>query len=369
MIWPPGTAEALTGASAAFAFWLHLRQAAHLRRSGGDAWAIERSRHWVLQRLAEHGVLLALLGAATGAAAAGWQVQADGLLLGVAFIAVVSAVWVLQAAPQWLIARRLDARVALRDGLFWLGLALAVWGGALWGGAWAASGAWLAGLLARYWLLRGLEITAQPGCGRLENPAYRSLLAFLEVHGPRGSRLYGQDLEGADGRPVNAACGGAGPLTRVLIKGPIMERLDPSERCAVLAHELGHVRLLHHLRYYGLGALAGAVVLVAAEGWLLPADPSSAHWAALVVLLYGLLPVALFWMAPVATVLRRGYEREADDFAARCTAPGPAASALHRLGVDPSSRETFDPLVRPFRQWHPPLRERIARLSRAAPPM
>jgi STE24 endopeptidase len=70
--------------------------------------------------------------------------------------------------------------------------------------------------------------------------------------------------------------------------------------------------------------------------------------------------------APVASLLSRRHEFEADAFAARHASAGDLVSALVKLYQDNASTLTPDPLHSAFYDSHPPASIRIQRLAQQA---
>jgi STE24 endopeptidase len=174
----------------------------------------------------------------------------------------------------------------------------------------------------------------------------------------------------------NAYFTGLGRAKRIVFFDTLVERLQPSEIEAVLAHELGHFKLKHIAKRLILSFVA-SLAFLALLGWLVdqtwfytglgvtPSLTGSNHGVALV--LFGLvLPVFTFVFAPVASLLSRRHEFEADAFAARHSSASDLVSALVKLYQDNASTLTPDPLHSAFYDSHPPASIRIERLARQA---
>jgi len=171
---------------------------------------------------------------------------------------------------------------------------------------------------------------------------------------------------------ANAYFTGFGAAKRVVFYDTLLQRLSPAEVDAVLAHELGHFRHRHILqRIVSLFALslAGFALL----GWL-----SGQPWFytglgvrpnmgspndALALLLFVLAtPVAMFFVAPLFSLLSRRHEFQADAFAVAQTGPHDLGAALLKLYEDNASTLTPDPLYVKFYYSHPPASQRLARM-------
>jgi STE24 endopeptidase len=174
----------------------------------------------------------------------------------------------------------------------------------------------------------------------------------------------------------NAYFTGLGRAKRIVFFDTLVERLQPSEIEAVLAHELGHFKLKHiakRLAYSFVASLAFLALL----GWLItqpwfytglgvtPSLTGSNHGVALVLFAL-VLPVFTFVFAPVASLLSRRHEFEADAFAARHASAGDLVNALVKLYQDNASTLTPDPLHSAFYDSHPPASIRIQRLVQQA---
>jgi len=169
----------------------------------------------------------------------------------------------------------------------------------------------------------------------------------------------------------NAYFTGIGRNKRIVFFDTLLERLQPAEVEAVLAHELGHFRLKHvrkrlivsvGLSFCGLallGWLAGQPAFYPALG-----VPTPSTHAALLLFLLAVPPFALF-ATPLTSMWSRLHEFEADAFAARTASAGELVSALVKLYRDNASTLTPDPVYSAFYYSHPPALSRITRLQQA----
>jgi STE24 endopeptidase len=174
----------------------------------------------------------------------------------------------------------------------------------------------------------------------------------------------------------NAYFTGLGRAKRIVFFDTLVERLQPSEIEAVLAHELGHFKLRHIAKRLAFSFLA-SLAFLALLGWLItqtwfytglgvtPSLPGSNHGVALVLFAL-VLPVFTFVFAPVASLLSRRHEFEADAFAARHASASDLVNALVKLYQDNASTLTPDPLHSAFYDSHPPASIRIERLVQQA---
>jgi STE24 endopeptidase len=168
----------------------------------------------------------------------------------------------------------------------------------------------------------------------------------------------------------NAYFTGVGRNKRIVFFDTLVEKLDPAEVEAVLAHELGHFRLQHVRQRLVVSAVA-ALIGLALLAWLagnpssiaaLGVPRASAHAALLLFML--VIPVFTFFTTPIGALWSRRHEFEADEFAARYADARSLADALVKLYRDNASTLTPDRIHSAFYDSHPPALVRIARLTR-----
>ncbi|MDP2751339.1 MAG: M48 family metallopeptidase [Rhodocyclaceae bacterium] len=169
----------------------------------------------------------------------------------------------------------------------------------------------------------------------------------------------------------NAYFTGLGKAKRIVFFDTLIEKLQPPEVEAVLAHELGHFKHRHIQKRIFLIALL-SFLLLALLGVLIDKDwfyeslnvgYSADHPAMALILFSMVLPVFSFPLAPLMSWLSRQHEFEADDYAARHTNPTDLISALVGLYRDNAATLTPDPIYSMFHDSHPPAAVRIARLK------
>jgi len=175
----------------------------------------------------------------------------------------------------------------------------------------------------------------------------------------------------------NAYFTGLGRAKRIVFFDTLVERLQPAEIEAVLAHELGHFKLRHIAKRLAFSFTA-SLVFLALLGWLAgqtwfytglgvtPATDSGNQGIALVLFML-VLPVFTFTFAPLTSYLSRRHEFEADAFAARYASGRDLVSALVKLYEDNASTLTPDPIHSAFYDSHPPASLRVERLATSAP--
>jgi STE24 endopeptidase len=170
----------------------------------------------------------------------------------------------------------------------------------------------------------------------------------------------------------NAYFTGFGKTKRIVFFDTLMQRLTPEEIEAVLAHELGHFARGHIPRLLAV-RFALALLMLGALGWLYR-EPAFYHALGLAEPHIGaalagfalLLPAFTFPFQPLASLIARKQEFEADAFAATHASAANLASALAKLYRDNASTLTPDPLHSLVYDSHPPASIRIAHLRNAA---
>jgi STE24 endopeptidase len=176
----------------------------------------------------------------------------------------------------------------------------------------------------------------------------------------------------------NAYFTGLGAAKRIVFFDTLLDRLQPTEIEAVLAHELGHFRLQHVRKRLLLGFAASGLLLLSLS-WLmqrawffegLGVEPSmlARNDALALVLFFLVVPVFTFLLAPATSLLSRRQEFEADAFAARHASPGALVDALIKLYKDNATTLTPDPIHSTFYNSHPPASIRIERLLKVRTP-
>jgi len=176
----------------------------------------------------------------------------------------------------------------------------------------------------------------------------------------------------------NAYFAGMGRAKRVVFFDTLLERLQPAEVEAVLAHELGHFHHRHvRNRMWTVIAMSG--LGMAALGWLAGqagfyqglgvtpnlVDTQTAPNNALALLLFMLAtPQLMFFVAPLMAHSSRKDEFQADAYACQQASGRQLSSALLKLYEDNASTLTPDPIYARFYYSHPPASERLAALAR-----
>jgi STE24 endopeptidase len=172
---------------------------------------------------------------------------------------------------------------------------------------------------------------------------------------------------------ANAYFTGFGASKRVVFYDTLLRQLNPGEVEAVLAHELGHFKHRHvvkrMLTMFAL-SLAGFALLgwLATRPWFftgLGVQPNldSANNALALLLFLMVVPVFGVFVSPLAAMLSRRHEFEADAYAVAQTSGSDLSAALIKLYQDNASTLTPDPVFVKFYYSHPPASERLARMA------
>ena len=205
----------------------------------------------------------------------------------------------------------------------------------------------------------------------LEDPALvERVQRLLDRCGYRSRGLYVMDgsKRSAHG---NAFFSGFGATKRIVLFDTLIDRLQPAEVEAVLAHELGHFKLRHIIKGMLLGwmatlALLFALGLLVDKQWFYAGLGVETPSLAMALVLFMLVaPVFLYFTQPLTKIFSRKNEFEADAFATRHAKAEDLIHALVKLYRDNASTLTPDPLHSAFYDSHPPAATRIARLRGA----
>ncbi len=201
-----------------------------------------------------------------------------------------------------------------------------------------------------------------------EGELARRIDELLRRCGFKSSGLYKMDGSKRSSHG-NAFFTGFGATKRIVLFDTLVERLQPSEVEAVLAHELGHYKLHHIVKMLALGAamtFAGLWVLgqLIDEPWFYAGLGVTATSTAAALALFMLVgPEFTFLLHPLMTHYSRKNEFEADAYAKGHAQSRDLVQALVKLYRDNASTLTPDPLHSAFYDSHPPAALRIARLE------
>lgn len=167
----------------------------------------------------------------------------------------------------------------------------------------------------------------------------------------------------------NAYFTGLGKNKRVVFFDTLLKQLGTAEILAILAHELGHMKLKHIPK-----SMALSLCLSFGAFWLM-GELASQNWffhghffrvtspGILLLLFTQAVPLYSFWFSPVSAWISRKREFEADAYAAKETNPNDLVQGLLKLYQQNASPVVTDKIYSAFYHSHPPALERIKRLE------
>jgi len=397
-------------------FWLAARQIRHVARNAeavpaqfaervsltahrkAAAYTIARQRFGMLEGAAGVGLLVALtlLGGVQEIAATVTAGLGSGLAAQVTIVACVALILGAIDLPfDWYRQFRIEEKFGfnrMTPKLFFIDLLKSVLIAAMLGLPLLALVLWLMEVAGAYWWLYAWAVwvgfnamvlvlyptVIAPLFNRFEPLADGDLAgrisALLSRTGFSSRGVFVMDGSRRSGHG-NAYFTGLGRAKRIVFFDTLLQRLQPSEIEAVLAHELGHFKRRHIAKRLAFSFLS-SLVFLALLGWLarqswfyqgLGVTPAldGTHNAVALVLFMLVVPVFTFVLAPIASRISRKHEFEADAFAVSHTSGRDLASALVKLYEDNAATLTPDPVHSAFYDSHPPAAIRIARLQSA----
>jgi STE24 endopeptidase len=160
---------------------------------------------------------------------------------------------------------------------------------------------------------------------------------------------------------------------RVVLFDTLVDGLEVDEAASVLAHEIGHYRARHVHRRLAL-SLVSLLATLLILSWLVPWPPLHAAFGFPAPTLHGAVALFslggaafVFWIQPLASLLSRRHEYEADRYAVRLAGkPEALKSALVRLNLENLSNLHPHPWYSAWHYSHPTLVERLAAIDREA---
>jgi STE24 endopeptidase len=167
----------------------------------------------------------------------------------------------------------------------------------------------------------------------------------------------------------NAYFTGLGKNKRVVFFDTLLKDLQTDEILAILAHELGHMKLKHIPK-----SLVLSLIFSFFSFWLM-GTLSQENWfytghfirvlspGVLFLLFIEVLPIYTFWFGPIMSWISRKKEFEADAYAAQQTKAQDLISGLLKLYQINASPVVTDKMYSHFYHSHPPALERIKRLK------
>ncbi len=202
-----------------------------------------------------------------------------------------------------------------------------------------------------------------------QGPLREALLKLSEKAGFKTSGLFTMDGSKRSAH-ANAYFTGFGRNKRIVLFDTLIEKLEPRETVAVLAHEIGHEKLGHIKKSIALSMLftvAGFYILNRVLTWnefyhTFGFSMPSAH-AALTIFMVASAPCSYF-LAPLFSTISRRFEFQADAFTVKLLGQGADLSAaLCKLSKTSLSNLTPHRLYSAFHYSHPTLYERLNALK------
>lgn len=247
-------------------------------------------------------------------------------------------------------------------------LALVIYGGKTW---WVWAWIWVGGFeLMMLWLFPVVIAPLFNKFEPIENKALEHRIGTLmEKVGLRAKGVFRMDA-GKRSKHTNAYFTGIGRSKRIVLFDTLMASHTEEEVLAILAHEVGHWKKKHLLKQIILLELLSLAVFYAVAKFL--------DWRLLyqtfgfqesipyvgLFLIGALISPLGYFAQPLESAISRRFEREADDFALDLMKTAePMRSALKRLATDNLANLAPHPLYTWFYYSHPPLVERIMRLT------
>jgi STE24 endopeptidase len=197
------------------------------------------------------------------------------------------------------------------------------------------------------------------------------VMRLAEKVGMKTSGIYQMDA-GRRSTHSNAYFTGLGRTKRIVLFDTLLNSHKHDEILGVLAHEMGHFKLKHVIWSYLfslVGMFAGLYLTYLLVNWNLlyetfGFDPGRPYLA--------LFVVAIFWqkagyfLKPIIAGLCRRFERQADAFAVDLLKnPEPLVTALKKMASHNLSNLNPHPFYVWFYYSHPPMVERVTRLTRS----
>lgn len=199
---------------------------------------------------------------------------------------------------------------------------------------------------------------------RLEDEALRTrLLNLAEKSGAKVKDVFEIDLSKKTVK-ANAGLAGLGKTRRILVGDTLLKNYSPDEIEVVLAHELGHHKYGHILKFIAFGAASSLAGFYIADGIFKnltsPLGLRGVADLAGFPLLFLILFFFTLFILPLQNGLGRAFERQADYFSMDITKnPDAFITTMRKLGEQNLADLNPSRLVEIFLYDHPPISKRI----------
>lgn len=167
----------------------------------------------------------------------------------------------------------------------------------------------------------------------------------------------------------SAFLAGIGKNKRLVLSDTLLKNHTQEEILAVVAHEVGHLRMSHLIKKLLLYVvetflmmLMLSIVIGSSNLFLAFGVESISVYLGLILFSIIYSPIA-FVFSTISNYMSKKYEYDADNYAATTTSPEAMASALERLGSHNLTNPTPHPAKVFFHYTHPPIKNRIDRLK------
>ena len=192
---------------------------------------------------------------------------------------------------------------------------------------------------------------------------------LMEKVGLRVKGVFKMDA-GKRSKHTNAYFTGIGKTKRIVLFDTLLESHPEEEVLAVLAHEVGHWKKRHVLKQLILLEIVSLAIFYAVArllNWPLLYQTFGFEESIVYVGLFligALLSPLGYFAQPLESAISRRFEREADDFTLKLMHTSePMRNGLKRLAAENLANLTPHPFYVWFYYSHPPLVERIERLT------
>ncbi len=188
---------------------------------------------------------------------------------------------------------------------------------------------------------------------------------LLSSVGFKSQGVFTIDASKRDNR-LNAYFGGLGKSKRVVLFDTLIQKLTHSELIAVLGHELGHFKhkdILKNIVMMGLIMFTMFFIVGNLPNELFSKIGITKSAYSIIVLFLLISSVLTFFLLPIVNFVSRKNEYSADEFGSKVGSREDLTSALIKLATENRHFPLSHKLYIFFYYSHPPLIERLKRLS------